>query len=953
MKSKQRHFFFLFCLLVFIPAVFTYLLVFQMLGVMAEQDVFKMSESLSSKLDTISRDVILENILSKPIDIFSETFFKVSFETGLSKADLVAIKEGYVKLQEEIEGECDFLFFNETGTPINLLELPPTLYQAFTYFWSKITKDKVDSFINNWRGVVKETAGIYFDTSILSRYEEGFTSIDINNLPGYLYHKLAADGVSGYILRILPNINYTKLLTEILKETENINYVLIDPAGKLVGHSATLEKAWVADISEVSTQGTALYGHVWESTFLNEYKLIIGEQIRLGRGNYSAILILAAILALALIGLGYKVLKNKLLKEENNWLSIKYKLVIIFLSSIYMPIISLYTLSYEALAHYETVQINDVKKDLSEILTELDQDFVKKEQEILERFRSIYKDCDWQKMRSLSRQEGREVLLKMAKIPPDKVNDYTKNWINWLDVRDIRLRPVFTLASMEVISYVKDFAKILAGISLRRVLPAMVEEHNAGLKGQDIIVADLFENQLVGVADMVEKPDRLIPHELSNDMVYWYWNYYNTATGAAYISMNTIGKRNAVEYLESKFTQRHVIDQNYIRLFGYMPADKLNIPLGVTFNDDILQLLAKSEQSKSVESRVLSFENKDYVAVAAAGSRLKNFFLMGLYPKAFIEHKINNLRNKVIIAIALVMLFSVFTGLLLAQNFLVPLREFEKGLKALQSRETSYQVKITNKDELGLLGQTFNKIIFEIKDMLLASEIQKCLIPTGHTETSRYSVSIYNKMASDVGGDYADLFALPDNKLIVVVGDVTGHGISSSLLVAMVKASILRLCEKLALNAMFTRLAEMLRDFFKRKKLMSMFIMQLDEEANLLQISSAGHPYPIVSDKKGAIREIVIDAMPLGVSAKRSQYVLQDQQVEVGQTILIYSDGIYEATNTEGEYYGKERLKKLLSANVGLDTEQIKAAVLKDFEEFHGDQELKDDLTLVILKRNG
>lgn len=943
----------MFSLLVFIPALFTYLLVYQMLGVRADQDFFKMSESLTSRLDVISRSMIVENVLSKPIDQFSSEFFKATTGRKASEINLNFIAQKYSELKSKIEGECDFLFFDKQGRPLDITSLNPTCFRAFRYFWSNVTLFRVANIHSHWRADSKEIAGIYFDPGVLKGYEEGFTSIDINNLPGYLYHKLSEDGMSGYILRILPQINYTKMLTEILQETEGVSYVLIDPKGGIVSNSSDLAASILPNIAELTAQGAILHGHIWESAFLNEHRLIIGEKIRLGHGSYGLLLVLLAILMLCIVALGYRILKNKLLKEGDSWLSIKYKLVIIFLSSVYMPIISLYGLSYEAIVHYETVQINDVTKELSEILTEIDRDFIKKEQEILGRFRSIYATADWEKIRKMPRLEARQALAKLAKIPDAYVNEYTKNWINWIDARDIRLTPLFTVASNEVLSQVKDFAKILAGICLRRVLPAMIEEHSAGLKGQDIIVADLFENQLVGIADMVEKPDRLILHELSSDMVYWYWNYYPTATATAYVSMNTIGKRNVIEYLESKFSQRHTIDQNYIRLFGYLTSDRLNIPIGVSFNEEILQLLAKAEQSRNVESRVLSFEGREYVAVTSAGSRLKNTFLLGLYPRVYISNKIDKLRNRVIFAIALVMLFSISTGLLLAQNFLVPLREFEKGLKALQSRETNYQVKIDNKDELGLLGDTFNKIIFEIKDMLLASEIQKCLIPTGHIETDRYSVSIYNKMASDVGGDYADLFSISENRLIVVVGDVTGHGISSSLLVAMVKASILRLCDKLALSTMFTRLAEMLRDFFNRKKLMSMFILSLDQEANKYQVSSAGHPYPIVCDASGNISEIVIDAMPLGVSEKRSKYALLDQSIKEGEVVLIYSDGIYEATNKEGVYYGKERLKSLLSHNRGLSSDKIKAVLLADFESFYQDQELKDDITLVVLKRNG
>jgi phosphoserine phosphatase RsbU/P len=243
-------------------------------------------------------------------------------------------------------------------------------------------------------------------------------------------------------------------------------------------------------------------------------------------------------------------------------------------------------------------------------------------------------------------------------------------------------------------------------------------------------------------------------------------------------------------------------------------------------------------------------------------------------------------------------------------------------------------------------------MIYEIKEMLLAAAIQKCLIPSKTMQTEKYNFALYNQMAGDVGGDYADFFNIEKDELLIVIGDVTGHGVSSSLLVAMVKASIFKFCSVTLPHKIFSKIGEMIFELLKRKKLMTMLAIKLDLKNNSYLFTNAGHPYPIICDSNGNITELEADAMPLGVSAKRNVYTCQELTFEPNDVMMLYSDGICEAEDETGKPFGKKRLFELLQNNKEKNSNDIKEAILKDFNDFIGKTELSDDITFIIIKHS-
>ncbi|MBP5469289.1 MAG: SpoIIE family protein phosphatase, partial [Candidatus Riflebacteria bacterium] len=236
-------------------------------------------------------------------------------------------------------------------------------------------------------------------------------------------------------------------------------------------------------------------------------------------------------------------------------------------------------------------------------------------------------------------------------------------------------------------------------------------------------------------------------------------------------------------------------------------------------------------------------------------------------------------------------------------------------------------IEIDSKDELGLLGQAFNQMMADIKDLLLAGAVQQCLIPNGKYKLEGYDCLVYNQMASKLGGDYADIFELTEDKVLIVIGDVTGHGISSSLLTAMVKASIFIFSNKkdVPLNQMVSNISMMISDLLNKKKLMTFCAVILDKNTGEIAVCNAGHPFPIIREKQiGKSRTTELSGFPMGASKRRCKYTSETETINPGETLILYTDGFPEAENEKGEDFGYKRFNQLITDSIINSAEELR-----------------------------
>jgi sigma-B regulation protein RsbU (phosphoserine phosphatase) len=186
--------------------------------------------------------------------------------------------------------------------------------------------------------------------------------------------------------------------------------------------------------------------------------------------------------------------------------------------------------------------------------------------------------------------------------------------------------------------------------------------------------------------------------------------------------------------------------------------------------------------------------------------------------------------------------------------------------------------------------------------------------------------------------------------MVLVIGDVAGHGLASGLLLSGVRSCLYLLEEYLAAPVeILERLNHMVRRTTDKRTYMTLLFAVLDHGQGTLTLVSAGHP-PVLLYRQGAFEEVGEGAPPLGTFLK-AEYRPVTRPLNAGDLLIFYTDGLVEARNDRGDEYGDARVQRAVARAAGSRTaREVRDAVLGDLSNFKGDQEQSDDLTLVVVR---
>jgi serine phosphatase RsbU (regulator of sigma subunit) len=237
----------------------------------------------------------------------------------------------------------------------------------------------------------------------------------------------------------------------------------------------------------------------------------------------------------------------------------------------------------------------------------------------------------------------------------------------------------------------------------------------------------------------------------------------------------------------------------------------------------------------------------------------------------------------------------------------------------------------------------------------VAQEVQQNLLPQGPPAEKRLDIAGTTLYCDETGGDYYDYIALPclgSDACALVVGDVSGHGIASALLMAGVRAYLRgRVMQPGSVAEIITDVNRLVAaDTSKTCQFMTLFFLVVDARAGRLTWVNAGHDpvffYDPATDRFEQLRG---GGLPLGVLAD-CRYTDQEAVLQPGQILVLTTDGAFEAHNEEGDLFGKQRLKEVIRRNAGLKANSILEAVVAAVGSFRGGAAQNDDITLVVAK---
>lgn len=234
-------------------------------------------------------------------------------------------------------------------------------------------------------------------------------------------------------------------------------------------------------------------------------------------------------------------------------------------------------------------------------------------------------------------------------------------------------------------------------------------------------------------------------------------------------------------------------------------------------------------------------------------------------------------------------------------------------------------------------------------ELSYARELQLSMLPCNPPDIDWLDVAAVSLPATEVGGDYFDYFRITDRRLAIVCGDVAGHGLGSGIVLAALRAGFTLLRDSLDDPVyVLRRLAELVSETSRRRMLVSLAILLLDEERGVATVASAGHPPLLFRSRDGVTEAIEMFAPPLGARL-RHKMITREIPFAAGDTFIMHTDGIYEATNAREESYGFDRLTSLAAQTSG-DAAAIRDAIVADVALFRGTEPQGDDITIVVAR---
>src|SRR6266850_588615 len=253
----------------------------------------------------------------------------------------------------------------------------------------------------------------------------------------------------------------------------------------------------------------------------------------------------------------------------------------------------------------------------------------------------------------------------------------------------------------------------------------------------------------------------------------------------------------------------------------------------------------------------------------------------------------------------------------------------------------------------------FLVLMLEMKDKLLARDeieiarqVQLALLPARHPQPEGWSLWSFMQPANDVGADLVDYIVLPDERLGVVLGDVAGKGLGAALLTAKLQATLRALVPGCpSLSELGGQMNEVVHKDGIDNRFVTLFYLELRAASGRLRYLNAGHNPPFVLREK-TTQSLPASAIPLGMMAGTA-YTEGELTLEPGDLLVIYSDGLTEARNSQDEEFGADRLQAMLPRLRGLTAEECVRLIIGEVNVFLGRERPHDDLSLVVLTRAG
>lgn len=340
------------------------------------------------------------------------------------------------------------------------------------------------------------------------------------------------------------------------------------------------------------------------------------------------------------------------------------------------------------------------------------------------------------------------------------------------------------------------------------------------------------------------------------------------------------------------------------------------------------------------------------------------------------ERKSRSVQNALFLG-AMIILLGVILTVLQSLRISRPIRDLTERVERIAHGDLSERAIVKSDDEIGVLGRNFNYMAERLgvlltetkekatleKELEVARVIQESLLPPSRLIDHDFIQFMgYFKSASICGGDWWNYADIADGKLLMLIGDVTGHGVSSAMITAAAKSccdTLRHVTEgELTVTFLLEELNKTIYEAANRKFVMTFFATIIDPAKKTITFSNAGHNFPLLfrakpADGEPGIVPLVTRGNRLG-DVMESRFLERTVPYENNDVLVWYTDGITEGVGSNGDEYGEKRFRRSIRAVLDKSADEILDKVIRDAESFFADfSRPEDDITLVVGKFAG
>lgn len=314
---------------------------------------------------------------------------------------------------------------------------------------------------------------------------------------------------------------------------------------------------------------------------------------------------------------------------------------------------------------------------------------------------------------------------------------------------------------------------------------------------------------------------------------------------------------------------------------------------------------------------------------------------------------------------------SLVSSIRLTRGITRSVADLHEGTLYVAKGDFAHQIPVRGKHQLSELAASFNSMsgkiqhyIGEMKkkekiesELEIARQVQARLFPRAVPELKTLEMTGMCIPGRFVSGDYYDFVKLDDRYTAIALGDVSGKGVSAALLMASIQSALHAqlkfsgpaLDPSLSTATLMGLISQQLYENTPAEKYATFFCSVYDDETGLLRYTNCGHLKPILV-RQGEVSALEGDGMVVGLLPKVS-YDQREFQLQTGDLLAIFSDGIPEAENASAQEFGEARLGELLAKDAGESLEKIMRIVTDAVKDWAADPDARDDTTLVLLRR--